>query len=125
MDGQNPVTVNVQITTTARSGVSIGWAEPGLPQWPQLAFPLVGFALISLVARLAARVKEVRDGYSYAGVVVLFLVAIIGAGACGGGSGSTGATTGTPAGTYTITVTASSTGTESVQQSLKLALKVN
>jgi len=66
-----------------------------------------------------ARIKEARQGISYASALVLFLVLLFGVGACGGGNGSTRKTTGTPAGAYTIAVTASSTGTETVQQSIK------
>jgi hypothetical protein len=125
MDGQNSATVNVQVTTMSRSAVPIGWAELDSPQRPRFLIPFVGLALFLAVLSCWARMKEARQGISYASAIVLFLAVPFGVAGCGGGRTSAGGAAGTPAGSYTITVAASSTGTETVQQIIKLTLQVN
>lgn len=130
IDGTNPATVAVQVTTTSRSAV-VGLPELPAPSWLEAFRPLVwSVAICFCFAVLKRRTTKTRSEWNYAHAVLLVLIAI-GLVACGGGAsgggGSTGTpATGTPAGNYSLTVTgASSSNGVTLQHSVKLTLIVN
>jgi len=125
LNGTDPVTVTVQVSTTSRSAL-IRLPEQPNPWWPALfRLAALSLAICFCLAVLKGRAEK-RLGWSFAGAALLVLIAI-GLAACGGGaSGGGGGSTGTPAGDYSLTVTgtATSNGT-TLQHSVKLTLVVN
>jgi hypothetical protein len=128
LNGTNPATVTVQITTTSRSAL-IRLPEQPNPWWPAV-FLLAAWSLtICFCSAVLKGRAETRLGWSYAGAALLVLVAI-GLAACGGGAngggGGGGGSTGTPSGNYSLTVTGTSTSNgTTLQHSVELTLVVN
>lgn len=125
LDGTNPATATVQVTTTSRSAVLglPGQPIPLLPIWIQLEF--WSLAICLWFAVLKGRAK-MRLGWNYACAGLLVLIAI-GLVACGGGAANSGGgNIGTPAGNYSLTVTGTATSNgATLQHTVKLTLIVN
>jgi len=131
LDGTNPVTLTVQVSTVARAagtGAPFVFPPLGAPSFLSsfIALMLFGLVLV-LLNRMSAGGKLPTRPFT----LVFFCAILLGISACGGsgggsGGGGGGGSSGTPAGTYTLTVTGSSgTGAASLQHSLKLTLTVN
>ena len=121
INGADPVTVRINVTTTAASLVPISRysIRTRTPSGTQLlaAYCLVLLSLFVLV-RSSSRFRKTR----FAAFVILLLGSIM---ACGGGSSSGGGgsgNAGTPTGTYTLTITATS-GT--ITHTMPMTLIVN
>jgi Cep192 domain 4 len=130
LDGTNPATVTVQVTTTSRSAV-VGLPELPTPSWLEAIRSLVWSVVICFwFAVLQGRTTKTRSGWNYAHAALLVLIAIglVGCGGRASGAGGNTGTpaTGTPAGSYSLTVTGMvpSNGVM-LQHSVKLTLVVN
>jgi uncharacterized protein (DUF2141 family) len=119
--GTKPVTVNVGVSTTARSltGPRHTTQRPEQPMRLPLLLSLLGIATVTVFAVTRRRRSRVR-------LAAAMLLALLWA-ACGGGSGGGGGggPTGTPAGTYNLTVTGTFTsGSSTLTNSVALTLIV-
>ena len=114
LDGTNPATVEVRVSTTAPSML-------GPPLGPQPGQPWLLW-LVAL-AMLASLVQAVRRRRALAGFVAALLFVVLWS-SCGEGAAppSPIGGGGTPAGTYTLTVTATSDG---ITRNIPLTLTVN
>jgi hypothetical protein len=124
LDGLNPASAIVTVSTTARAMTGPRAPSPwGL--WGQLAVTLLGLLTIVMIAARSRRampefcVKRVR----LAMVSAILLLPTVLWTACGGGGGTTSHAPprGTPAGTYTLTLTGTLDG---VDRSVAVKLKV-
>ncbi len=104
LDGINPASVSVKVTTVTRS------AHLEVPRILLLAFASLGLPLI----------WKKRTHFLSLGVVAIFLVLTL---SCGGGTASPPSPSGTTAGTYTLNLTASASRGGSRTTALTLVVK--
>lgn len=128
LDGNNPSTASVKVSTTARS-TATNLLNGGKPRHSPL-FPT--FAALVFLPLVFLRNTGSRRKRSASFLLCLCLCVCLPMISCGGGgsssssSGSTGGTSGTPAGTYVLTVTGTSgSGSSSLQHAVQLTLAVN
>jgi hypothetical protein len=119
LNGTNPATATVTVSTTARSMLLPMRRQPTAPEFLVL-FGRAGAGLFLMLAALAAAAstRRGRRAWLIAGALLLALF-------WGGCAVGTQVITGTPAGTYTFTVTGTYTAAGSLQHSLQLGLAVN
>jgi hypothetical protein len=119
LDGTNPATATVTVSTTARSTLPLVGGRPR-PLRFVAPFSRVGPMLLLMLAVLTAIAATRRGRRTWLTAGVLLLVLLWGACAVG-----TEKITGTLAGNYTFTVTGTYTSNGSLQHSLQLGLTVN
>lgn len=129
MDGTSAATVQVSVTTTARSIAPPRgpWGPPPLGE-SGYRVPLLGYLALMLalaaglgVQELATRFRRLRAGLTFAGLLLVLLFWA----ACGGGSAPV-QNSGTPPGTYSLTVGAAYTsGSNTLRHGIVLKLTVN
>jgi subtilisin family serine protease len=117
--GTNPGSVNLSISTTARTAAAMRPDVP--PQSPVLAtwFALSLIGLVGTVQLVRQEKVPVRPT-----LILLALTVVSGLWiSCGGGSSGSSAVSGTPAGTYIITVTAIGNGV--TRHTVNISMQVN
>jgi hypothetical protein len=129
LDGTQPATVQVNVTTTAASATYRVEPRllppPGLRAWHELA----GLALLVLLS-VALAVAGAKPRRAWLGLALILLIGgswiCCGGGSGGGGGGGGGGSSpGTAAGTYSIVVTGTyNAGSTPLSHSLTLTLKV-
>jgi hypothetical protein len=130
LDGTDPVTVQVNVTTTAPSStfpLKPRWlTPPALRAWHELA----GLALLVLLS-VALAVAGMKPRRAWLGLALTLLIGASwiccggGSGGGGGGGGGSSGSPGTAAGTYSIVVTGTyGSGPTQLSHSLNLTLKV-
>lgn len=127
LDGINPASATVKVTTTARSMTprSRRVVPPPLPLGGVSTVPFLIAWFLGLAAAAAARRAQRRRVWLGLGLIILLALLWLACGGGGGGNGG-GGSPGTPPGTYTLTVSGtyvSSSG--KLQHDLNLTLTVN
>lgn len=116
LDGKNPSSVIVRITTRARSMLPVGW-EPGAPEAPSSPVSYTAMLLLGLATLASLALRRRRIFLTF--VSTLFLVVLWAA--CSGSVSTPLPVTGTPAGTYSLTLTSTAS---SVTKTTPITLEV-
>ena len=132
LNGATASTVNIAVTTTARSGIVPLPFANSFRSFRYLPFVVAVIALFFLYCTQDRLIRAIPRPLGIIGVVsLLFLCTVLtgcggggaSSGIAAGGGGSGSSPTGTPAGTYTLTVTVASTS-ESFHHTAALTLTV-